>query len=101
MTSRLERFYPGDADWDAAVRWFEELDPSNPRSFKSCADAAELQRALGGKKDLAVLAHAVLGSEALEWIRTPKEMLDGERPVDCAVGGVNLERRLRTMLMRM
>jgi hypothetical protein len=90
---RLERDYPGDDKWARFVA-------SAPAGFETFAGSEALENALSGDKELAAVIFALLGDEALDWVRAPKEMLDGLSPSSCA-SDTNLRRRLRTMLMRM
>jgi hypothetical protein len=89
---RLEEHYPGDEAWANFVA-------STPEGFERVADATALANALWGDRELAAVVYGHLGDQALAWVESPKEMLDGLSPAAC-LSDMALLRRLRTMLMR-
>lgn len=87
----LEQYYPGDEEWTV----FADLYRHTPGS----AVFNELESIFKDRSIAAVIT-GILGNTSLEWINKKMPALDNQRPVDC-VDDPQLQKRLRTMLMRM
>ncbi len=95
MTSsiKLEQQYSGDRAW-------HEFVDAAPAGYDEYSEAEELESALSGHRDLAVVVYALIGRGARAWIQSKNRMLDDLAPVDC-LADRTLLRRLRSMLMMM
>jgi len=89
--NHLEQYYPGEEDWII----FTDLYRNIPGS----AMLSELESKLKDRS-IAIVIAGILGNTSLEWINKKIPALDNLRPVDC-VDDPGLQKRLRTMLMRM
>ncbi|MFD2921479.1 hypothetical protein ACFS6H_17255 [Terrimonas rubra] len=87
----LEQYYPGEEDWIL----FSDLYRNIPDS----AIANKLE-SIFKDRSVAIVIAGILGNSSLEWINKKIPALDNLRPVDC-VDDPKLQKRLRTMLMRM
>lgn len=89
--NHLEQYYPGEEDWII----FSDLYSNIPQS----AILSELESKFKDRS-LAIVIAGILGDMSQEWINKKIPALDNLRPVDC-VDDPRLQKRLRTMLMRM
>ncbi|RKE56062.1 hypothetical protein [Sphingobacterium detergens] len=88
---KLEQYYPGDEEWTAFSTLY--------RSMPQLAVLTELKNRFLDESLVYVIV-GIVGDAALAWAERKIPALDHLRPVDC-VGNTGLERRLKTMLMRM
>lgn len=89
--NHLEQYYPGEEDWTI----FADLY----RNIPGTAIVSELESKFKDRSIATVIA-GILGNTSLEWINKKIPAQDNLRPVDC-VDDPKLQKRLRTMLMRM
>ncbi len=88
---QLEQYYPGDDIWLAFSALQRTIpEPAIITALKNTFPDEALVYVIGG----------IMGDAALAWIEKEIPALDNLRPVDC-VGNAKLEKRLKTMLMRM
>ncbi len=88
---QLEQYYPGDDKWIAFSALYRTMpEPAVFTELKSIFPDEALAYVIGG----------IFGDVALAWIEREIPALDNLRPMDC-LGNTGLEKRLKTMLMRM
>jgi len=91
--SNLEKYYPGDDDWNEYVIHFN--DDWNESDIQ-----LRLLNKLGNQQDLAKVISGKVGAEALNWVSKNIPALDGLTPIECLADDA-LVKRLKTALMRM
>lgn len=87
----LEQYYPGEEDWIQ----FSDLYKNIPH-----AEISKELESIFKDRAVAIVIAGILGNSSLEWINKQIPALDNLRPLDC-VDDPKLQKRLRTMLMRM
>lgn len=87
----LEQYYPGEEDWIL----FSDLYRNIPH-----AEISKELESIFKDRSVAIVIAGILGNSSREWINKKIPALDNLRPVDC-VNDPKLQKRLRTMLMRM